>query len=66
MCSYFQNFGNFDAIRLNPPAPIYDLALLALDDPDSGWTEADGDKKELSNYVVQCLKVATSLLVLNN
>jgi hypothetical protein len=26
------------------PASIYDLAMLALDQPEAGWNECDGEK----------------------
>ncbi len=38
------------------PASIYDLALLALDSSDSGWTEADGPKPDLARFVQQLLQ----------
>ena len=31
------------------------LSLLALDHPDAGWTESDGDKEDLANGVVSLL-----------
>ena len=39
-----QDFGNFGAIKLNPSPSVKSLALIALNSPESGWTEADGDK----------------------
>lgn len=57
------DFGNFHAIRMNPAAPIGVLAKLALDDTEeSGWTEADGDKTQLSNFVVRILKEKRGML----
>ena len=55
-------FGNFGRICLNPPAPISDLALLALNAPDSGWTEEDGSKEELAEYIVKILKEKSEML----
>jgi DNA mismatch repair protein MLH1 len=49
------NFGNADVIQLNPPADIKEMTLLALDHPDAGWTESDGDKEDLANGVVSLL-----------
>ncbi|XP_036357554.1 DNA mismatch repair protein Mlh1 isoform X1 [Octopus sinensis] len=49
------DFGNFGAIRLSEPAPLYDLALLALDLEECGWTEADGTKEDLADYIVKFL-----------
>lgn len=48
----FSNFGN---LRLSEPAPVYDLAMLALDLEESGWTEADGPKEDLAKYIVDFL-----------
>ena len=31
------------------------ISLLALDHPDAGWTESDGDKEDLANGVVSLL-----------
>ncbi|XP_074614819.1 DNA mismatch repair protein Mlh1-like [Acropora palmata] len=56
-------FGNFDFLRLSEPAPIYELALLALDCEESGWTEADGPKDELANYMVNLLKGKAAMLL---
>ncbi len=44
------------------PAPIYDLALLALDSEDSGWTEADGAKPDLARYIIELLQSKTEML----
>ena len=56
-------FGNFDFLRLSEPAPIHDLALLALDCAESGWTEGDGPKDELSTYIVKLLKEKRVMLL---
>lgn len=56
-------FGNFDFLRLSEPAPIYELALLALDSKDSGWTEDDGPKDELATYIVGLLKGKATMLL---
>lgn len=55
-------FGNFGYIRLNPPAPIAELALLALDSPNSGWTPEDGPKEELVEYIVKILEEKSEML----
>ncbi|KAG8192978.1 hypothetical protein JTE90_028099 [Oedothorax gibbosus] len=57
-----KDFGNFGALRLSTPAPIFDLALIALDSEDSGWTVADGPKEELAKYVTQLLKSKAAML----
>ncbi|XP_073846322.1 DNA mismatch repair ATPase Mlh1 [Musca autumnalis] len=42
-------FENHKMINLIPkPLPIKDLIKLALNTPESGWTEEDGDKDELA------------------
>ena len=56
-------FGNFDFLRLSEPAPIYELALLALDCGESGWTEEDGPKDELATYIVNLLKGKATMLL---
>ncbi|KAK2158972.1 hypothetical protein LSH36_161g14039 [Paralvinella palmiformis] len=56
------DFGNFGLLRLSEPAPLYELAMLALDSEESGWTEADGPKHELANYIKDFLKSKAKLL----
>ena len=36
--------------------------MLALDSPESGWSEADGPKPDLAEYIVDFLKSKTELL----
>ena len=36
------------------------IFMKALDSPESGWTEADGEKETVAEYVVQCLRVSDS------
>lgn len=52
----------FNLLCLQEPAPIYDLALLALDLEESGWTEADGPKTDLAQYIVDFLKSKAEML----
>lgn len=47
---------------LQNPAPLYDLALLALDSEESGWTEEDGPKEGLAQYIVDFLKKKAEML----
>lgn len=47
---------------LKEPAPLYDLAMLALENPESGWTEEDGPKEGLAEYIVEFLKKKTEML----
>ncbi|XP_052682179.1 DNA mismatch repair protein Mlh1-like [Crassostrea angulata] len=56
------DFGNYGILRLSEPAPIYDLALLALDLEESGWAEADGPKTDLAQYIVDFLKSKAEML----
>ncbi|KAM5157801.1 DNA mismatch repair protein Mlh1 [Mantella aurantiaca] len=56
------DFGNFGIMKLSESAPIYDLAMLALDSPESGWTEEDGPKEGLAEYIVQFLQKKAEML----
>ena len=56
-------FGQFSFIELSSPAPIYDLVMLALDSPQSGWSESDGCKTELAQYVVDLLSSKAEMLL---
>lgn len=49
------NFGNLGAIRLSPAISVAELASLALQDPDNGWTEEDGPIAELAERIVEIL-----------
>ncbi|XP_077160023.1 DNA mismatch repair protein Mlh1 isoform X2 [Paroedura picta] len=56
------DFGNFGILRLSEPAPLYDLAMLALDNAESGWTEEDGPKEGLAEYIVHFLTKKNEML----
>ncbi|XP_061600594.1 DNA mismatch repair protein Mlh1 [Cololabis saira] len=56
------DFGNFGVLRLSTPAPLYDLAMLALDSEESGWTEEDGPKEGLAQYIVDFLKKKAEMM----
>lgn len=56
------DFGNFGAIRLSEPAPLYDLAMMAFNLEESGWTPADGTKEDLAAYVTDFLKSKSEML----
>ncbi|MGH0119329.1 UNVERIFIED_CONTAM: hypothetical protein FKN15_002132 [Acipenser sinensis] len=45
------------------PAPLYDLAMLALESPESGWTEEDGPQEGLAQYIVEFLKKKSEMLL---
>ena len=55
-------FGNFGFIQLSSPAPIYDLVMLALSSPDSGWTPDDGEQEDLAKCVVDLLSSKSEML----
>ncbi|XP_041104200.1 DNA mismatch repair protein Mlh1 isoform X1 [Polyodon spathula] len=57
------DFGNFGVLRLSTPAPLYDLAMLALESPESGWTEEDGPQEGLAQYIVEFLKKKSEMLL---
>ncbi|TRY77943.1 hypothetical protein TCAL_10900 [Tigriopus californicus] len=57
-----RDFGNLDAIRLNPPVSIRELVLIALDNPESGWTESDGPKENLADFVARSLTDQSEML----
>lgn len=50
------------SVRVQEPAPLYDLAMLALDSEGSGWTEEDGPKEGLAQYIVDFLKRKVEML----
>ncbi|EDV27230.1 uncharacterized protein TRIADDRAFT_50100 [Trichoplax adhaerens] len=56
------NFGNFEKFRLSSPASLYDLAMLALDSEDSGWTEEDGSKEDLAQHVSEFLQMKGEMM----
>ncbi|KAM4687275.1 DNA mismatch repair protein Mlh1 isoform 1-T1 [Discoglossus pictus] len=56
------DFGNFGIMRLSESAPLYDLAMLALDSAESGWTEEDGPKEGLAEYIVEFLQKKNEML----
>ncbi|KAI8789646.1 DNA mismatch repair protein Mlh1-like isoform X3 [Biomphalaria glabrata] len=57
-----QDFGNFGIFRLSVPASIKELILLALDNPLSGWSPADGPKEDMADYVVTFLTSKAEML----
>ncbi|XP_055535838.1 DNA mismatch repair protein Mlh1 [Wyeomyia smithii] len=56
------NFGNLSGLKFSNPLPLHDLANLALQDPESGWTEEDGPKPELVERIVEILVEKGSML----
>jgi len=57
-----EDFANFEAFRLGPAPHVRQLAMIALDSDESGWTEADGDKSELADFMTQMLVSKRQLL----
>ena len=43
-------------------ASVHELAVLALDSPDSGWSPSDGPKQELAQFVVDLLTSKADML----
>ncbi|XP_012672471.1 DNA mismatch repair protein Mlh1 [Clupea harengus] len=56
------DFGNFGVLRLSSPAPLYELAMLALNSEESGWTEEDGPKEGLAEFIVDFLRKKSEML----
>lgn len=49
------NFGKFGHVRFSNPMSIYELALLGLDMPETGWTPDDEAKPRLAHKVTEIL-----------
>jgi DNA mismatch repair protein MLH1 len=60
---FIYNFGSFEKIVFENPLSVKDLAMLALDSPDSGWTEEDGDKDELAERIVEILSEKSEMML---
>nr|CAH7749104.1 unnamed protein product [Callosobruchus chinensis] len=56
------HFQNFDAYIFNEKISIYELAMICLDMPESGWTPEDGDKNELAKKVSEILVDKSEML----
>ena len=41
---------------------MYELAMMALDQEESGWSPADGPKEDLAKYIVDFLKSKSEML----
>merc|ERR1712141_616744 len=50
-----EQFGNATYMRFDPPHKIADLARFALDLPEVGWSEEDGDKETITQNVTELL-----------
>ncbi|XP_002735708.1 DNA mismatch repair protein Mlh1 [Saccoglossus kowalevskii] len=60
---FMYDFGNFGFLRLSTPAPLYELAMIALDLEESGWSESDGPKEDLGQYIVDFFKSKKEMLL---
>lgn len=49
------DFANFGVIKFSERISLFDLALIALDSGETGWTEEDGPKDELAARVKELL-----------
>lgn len=49
-------------LYIQEPAPLFDLAMLALENAESGWTEEDGSKEGLAEYIVDFLSKKSEML----
>jgi len=57
-----RDIGQFDVLKLCPPPPVKELALLALEQEESGWSEANGSKEELADKAEELLASKAELL----
>ena len=57
-----RRWGNLGGIVLSTPAPLEDLCLLALQDPRSGWAEADGAQLDLARDAAALLAEKAEML----
>jgi DNA mismatch repair protein MLH1 len=55
-------FGNFGYFRLQHPIAIYELAFMALEDPQTEWTPDDGPKEKLSKRCAKFLYTKSTML----
>nr|AIL94185.1 MLH1 [Brachionus koreanus] len=56
------NFGNFGYFNLSEPLDLFDLAIMALNDPRTEWTEEDGPKEKLAKRCAKFLYSKSALL----
>lgn len=56
------DFENFCEIRFDDPLSIKDLAVLALNNKESGWCEQDGPISELAENVEEALVQKADML----
>lgn len=56
------NFENFGEIRFESPLSIKDLAILALNNKESGWCPNDGPIDELADSIQEILLQKANML----
>ncbi|KAL1121982.1 hypothetical protein AAG570_003390, partial [Ranatra chinensis] len=56
------NFGNFGVIKFQSGLPLYDVAMLGIEDPNSHWKEEDGSKEELATLASDLLASKAAML----
>ncbi|KAI6657933.1 DNA mismatch repair protein Mlh1 isoform X1 [Oopsacas minuta] len=59
---YVLDFANFACLRFSTPLSLYELAIIGLESPNSGWKEGDGDKESLANFMVTSLQSKCKML----
>ncbi|KAI9561761.1 putative MLH1 [Daphnia sinensis] len=59
---FLDEFGNCGVICLSDPPPLYNLALMALDQEENEWRPDDGPKDHLANLASQLLFSKSEML----
>lgn len=49
------NFQNFSCYNFSNKISIFELAMIALDKPEAGWTPEDGEKAVLAKRITEIL-----------
>ena len=57
-----EEFGNADILNIEPAPSVEELALLALDLEEVGWTPEDGDKQDIAKRVQELLMEKSAML----
>eukprot|EP00117_Sycon_ciliatum_P041998 scpid39131/ scgid30620/ DNA mismatch repair protein Mlh1; MutL protein homolog 1 len=59
---FLHDFANFGALMLEEPLNLKELALLALQSAESGWTAEDGPQETLAQNVMDFFKTKAEML----
>ncbi|XP_046641833.1 DNA mismatch repair protein Mlh1-like [Daphnia pulicaria] len=59
---FLEEFGNCGVICLSDPPPLYNLALMAMDQEDNEWRPEDGPKDYLGKQVAELLGCKSEML----